>query len=64
MKWCAMAAFALAIIVRLTWHSSVELGFPVSATADVGYPVSTVLFWMLLILGLLFSLFAFIKRAR
>ena len=56
MRWFAASAFILAIIVKTAWHSSIELGFPVNSTTDIGYPISAVAFWFLLAIALLFFL--------
>ena len=64
MKWLAAAFFALAVLVRLTWHSSITLGFPISPAMSVGFPISSILFWVLLLLGVSFTYVALLTRKR
>jgi len=63
-KWCAIIALALAILVKLTWHSSIALAFPLNATTHRGYPISSVLFWTLLAIAIVSTLLALVKHAR
>ena len=51
-KWCAAVALVLALVVKFAWHSDIDLGFPVNSTTDIGYPLSTVVFWLLLAIAL------------
>jgi len=51
MKWRAIAALGLAIIVRFAWHGSVDVGFGASASNLRAYPASAVLEQWSLALG-------------
>jgi hypothetical protein len=64
MKWVAIFAFIAAIAVRFAWHSSFDLGFHLNSTMHRGYPVSSIVFWLLLVVGLSASLMAFLKWRR
>jgi hypothetical protein len=61
MKWCAAVALVLALVVKFAWHSSIEFGFPINPTTDIGYPISTFVFWFLLALAVLFLLVDLLK---
>lgn len=61
MKWCAAVPLALALVVKLAWHSSIDLGFPVNATTAIGYPISTFVFWFLLALTVFFLMVDLLK---
>lgn len=63
MKWLAMAALAAAIVLKLTWRRSIDVAIPVSATVHRGYPVSSILFWILLATPLVLFLFALFKHS-
>jgi hypothetical protein len=65
MRWCAAIALVLALVASYAWHPPVELGFHVSATTAVGYPINYVVFWLLVAIALRCLLGHFIqKRVR
>jgi|HubBroStandDraft_5_1064220.scaffolds.fasta_scaffold509428_2 hypothetical protein len=61
-KWLAILSFVLAILVRLTWHSSSAIAVRLDETTHRGYSVSTIIFWTLLVVGIALSLVAIAKR--
>jgi len=64
MKWFAMIALALAILVRFAWHSSFALAFPVNANTHRGYSISSLLFWVFLLTGLSLLFLVLIRRTH
>jgi hypothetical protein len=64
MKWVATLAFALALIVKLTWrHSSWGLTIPMNATTHREVlSMNSLVFWILLAIALTFFVLALVKR--
>ena len=62
MKRLAIAAFVLAIVVRFAMNNPFDMGFPISSSTHFGYPIKSILFWALLVLGIVFSLAGLRKR--
>lgn len=63
MKWLSISAFALAILVRLTWRSSFALSVRLDATTHKAYSLNTVVFWALVAIGSALLVFALAKRS-
>jgi hypothetical protein len=63
-KWIAMVALALAVIVKPAWrHSYTALAVPMNATTRRELiAMNSLAFWILLVIGLTFSVIALIKR--
>lgn len=64
MKWLAVLAFVLALLARFAWHSSFALAFRLNATEHRAYDINAILFWILLLIGLAFSVGAVARRTR
>jgi hypothetical protein len=64
MKWLAAACFVVGILIRLTWHRSISLGFPVSPTMSRGVAISSILFWILMLMGICIAYAALLMRKR
>jgi len=64
MKWLAVLAFALAIVIRFAWHSSFAISFPSSPSMRRAMSVSNVAFWSLLIVGTVLLFVAWTRRAH
>jgi hypothetical protein len=64
MKWFALVILALAVIIRLTWSSSFALAIPVSATTHRGYPISSIVFWILFVAGFSLLMFVLVKESH
>lgn len=64
MKWLSVSAFALAVLVRLTWrHSSYALAVREDATTHKGYSLNEVIFWALIVIGSALFVLALAKRS-
>jgi zinc transporter ZupT len=62
-KWLAVIAFAIAILIRLAWRSSVELSFSANKHSHVGYSVGNILFGLFAGIGIVLSVVTLAKRA-
>lgn len=63
MKWFGVATVVLAVAIKFLWHPPMDLSFRVSAGLHRGYSISTILFWILLIVGAVLIYFGFRKHA-
>ena len=50
-RWLGISLLFASVIVKLTWHSSADLAIAMRQSHR-GYPVTSVVFWVLLIVGL------------
>jgi hypothetical protein len=63
MKWIATIALVLAVLVRAIWHSPVDLAIRISSTTHRGYPVSSIAFWLLLMIAIAFFALAYFRKS-
>lgn len=64
MKRLAITAFVLAIVVRFALSNSFDIAFPVSSSSHFGYPIKSILFWALVVLGTVLALVSLRKRTH
>lgn len=64
MKWLAAAAAIVALVLRSAWHSSVAIAFPVGSNTHRAFPISSVVFWLLIVICTALTLISILKRAH
>jgi len=62
LKWFAIFLIALGILVRFSRQLPFAITFPINASTRIGYSINSILFWILMILGL--TLFVVSFRSR
>lgn len=63
MRWIGIVALMLAVLVRFGWRNSPDLSFSVNASTHEGYPVSLLMSWVLLMVGVSLLSLSLAKRA-
>ena len=63
MKWIAIIALSLAILAGTIWHSPYDLATPISLTTHRGYPVSSIAFWVLLVIAIAFFASTYFRKS-
>ena len=51
MRWFALVAAALALLLRFTWHSTAAIAIPVGNDTHRGFPITSVVFWLLVLVS-------------
>lgn len=64
MKWLAASIAVLAVILRLTWHSSFAIAIPIRDNTHRGFLVTSVVFWLLVLVSVAVFLISFFRRAQ
>lgn len=64
MKWLAASIAVLAVILRLTWHSSFAIAIPIGDKTHRGFPLTSVVFWFLVLLCVVLFLISFFRQAH
>ena len=64
MRWLAAAIAILAVILRLTWHSSFAIAVPIRDNTHRGFSVTSVAFWLLILVSVALFLIPFFRRAQ
>lgn len=49
MRWIAIAAVVLAVIVRFAWRSRVSIAIPVAQDTHRAFTMSAIVFWLLVL---------------
>jgi hypothetical protein len=62
MKWCAIISFALAILARFAWRSSIDLAYRSSPSTHRAISLNVAVFWVLLAIGSVALLFILVER--
>lgn len=64
MKWIAIIALFLAVLARtIWWHSPYDLAIRISSTTHRGYSVSSIAFWLLLVIAIAFFALTYFRKS-